>query len=331
MGQSSNDIIPTTLHIAAAESIQADLIPALTRLRAALAAKSREFDSIVKIGRTHLQDAVPVRLGQEFSGYAAQIRHGIRRVSEARNALHELALGGTAVGTGLNARRDFAPAVIRRVSKETGIGFRQAENLFEALAAKDAVVESSGAVRTVAVSLTKIANDIRWLGSGPRCGIGEIILPDLQPGSSIMPGEVNPVMPEMMLMVCAHVIGNDVSVTIGGISGNFELNVMKPVIAYNHLQSIDIMTRACIAFTDRCVTGLKANKERCEELIEKSLAMCTALAPKIGYDGAAAIAKESARTGKPVRQIAREKKAMSESDLKRILDPRRMTYPGIPS
>jgi len=330
MGQSSNDIIPTAIHIAAAESIQGDLIPALERLHQALAAKSREFDSVVKIGRTHLQDAVPVRLGQEFSGYAAQVKQGLRRVRTAQMALRELALGGTAVGTGLNARPDFAPAVIRRISKETGIAFRQAENLFEALASKDAVVEASGAVRTVAASLTKIANDIRWLGSGPRCGIGELILQDLQPGSSIMPGKVNPVMPEMMLMVCAHVIGNDAAVTVGGLSGNFELNVMKPVMAYNLLQSIEILAHASDAFTTRCVRTLRANKERCAELIEKSLAMCTALAPKIGYDAAAAIAKESYKTGKTVREIAREKRLMSDRELDRILDARRMTHPGIP-
>ncbi|MBI4179529.1 class II fumarate hydratase, partial [bacterium] len=331
MGQSSNDIIPTVIHIAAAEAIQRDLAPALEWLQQELAKKARAFDSIVKIGRTHLQDAVPVRLGQEFSGYGAQVKYGIRRILAAQAALSELALGGTAVGTGLNARPDFAPAVIRRVSAETGIRFRQARNLFEALAAKDAVVEASGAVRTVAVSLTKIANDVRWLGSGPRCGIGEILLPDLQPGSSIMPGKVNPVMPEMLLMVCAHVIGNDVTVTWGGQAGNFELNVMKPVMAYNLLQSIEILSRGSAAFADKCVNGLTANRERCEELIEKSLAMCTALAPKIGYDAAAAIAKESYKTGKTVREIARERRIMSEKDLTRILDAKRMTRPGVPA
>ncbi len=330
MGQSSNDIIPTAMHIAAADAVQNDLEPALEELHAALAAKAHEFDGVVKIGRTHLQDAVPVRLGQEFSGYAAQIKQGLRRIRTAQKSLFDLALGGTAVGTGLNARPDFAPAVIRRIARETKIPFHQAENLFEALAAKDAVVEVSGALKTIAVSLTKIANDVRWLGSGPRCGIGEISLPDLQPGSSIMPGKVNPVMPEMMLMVCAHVIGNDVAVTVGGRDGNFELNVMKPMMAYNLLQSIEILSNAMRAFSTRCVQGLKANRERCEELIEKSLAMCTALAPKIGYDAAAAIAKESHKTGKTVRQIAREKKLMPDRELDRILNAKRMTYPGIP-
>ena len=324
-GQSSNDIIPTVIHIAALEAVEKDLLPALKKLHAALDAKAKAFDKVVKIGRTHLADAVPVRLGQEFGGYAAQVKHGIRRVEAAREGLRELALGGTAVGTGLNAAPGFAPAVIAKVSQATGVPFRQAGNLFEALAAKDACVEMSGALKTVAVSLIKIANDVRWLGSGPRCGIGEILIPDLQPGSSIMPAKVNPVMSEMLMMVGAQVIGNDAAIAVGGLSGNFELNVMKPVIARNLLESIDILAHGAEAFADKCVAGLQANEARCREMIEQSLAMCTALAPKIGYDAAAAIAKEAYKTGKTVREVAKAKKLMPEAELEKLLDPWRMT------
>ncbi|MBI3071756.1 MAG: class II fumarate hydratase [Deltaproteobacteria bacterium] len=324
-GQSSNDIIPTAIHIAAAEAVERDLLPALRDLAAALWEKAKAFDDVVKIGRTHLMDAVPVRLGQEFSGYATQVQNGVRRVEAARAALTELALGGTAVGTGLNAEPGFAAKVIEKISAWTSVAFKQAPNLFEALAARDAEVEMSGALRSVAVSLIKVANDIRWLGSGPRCGIGEILIPDLQPGSSIMPGKVNPVMSEMMMMVCAQVIGNDAAIAVGGQHGNFELNVMKPMIAYNLLQSIEILGRAASTFAARCVRGLDANRARCEEMIEKSLAMVTALAPKIGYDVAAQIAKESLKTGKTVRTLATEKKVLPPDELTRLLDARRQT------
>ncbi|MBI3016180.1 MAG: class II fumarate hydratase [Candidatus Tectomicrobia bacterium] len=330
MGQSSNDVIPTAIHVAALEAIERDLLPALAEMRDALEEKSRAFDSIVKIGRTHLQDAVPVRLGQEFGGYAAMIREGIRRVHSCREGLRELALGGTAVGTGLNAEPGFSEAVIARISEDTRIVFRQAANLFEALGARDAVVEASGALKCVGCSLMKIANDIRWLGSGPRCGIGEILIPDLQPGSSIMPGKVNPVMPEMLTMVAAQVIGNDAAITIGGQGGNFELNVYMPVMGYNLLQSIELLARGTRTFTSRCIRGLEANRQRCEEMVEKSLAMCTALAPRIGYDAAAAIAKEAYTSGRTVREVAREKRVLPEDELNAVLDPRRMTEPGIP-
>ena len=327
-GQSSNDVMPSVLNIASLEAIERDLLPALEGLRGALKQKEKAFDPIVKIGRTHLADAVPIRLGQEFSGYAQQVAAGISRIEGTRARLAELALGGTAVGTGLNAEPGFAEAVIARVVKETGLPFRSAPNRFEALAARDAAVETSGALKTVAVSLIKIANDIRWLGSGPRCGIGEIKLPDLQPGSSIMPGKVNPVMCEMLIMVCAQVIGNDAAITVGGLSGNFELNVMIPLITHNLLQSIDLLARSTAAFTERCVTGLEADAVRCREMVERSLAMCTALVPKIGYDAAAGIAKEAYRTGRTVREVVREKRLMTDEELDRLLDPQHMTGPA---
>src|SRR5262245_24797234 len=295
-GQSSNDVIPTAIHVSAYAAIAEDLEPALARLEQALAAKAREFDDVVKIGRTHLQDAVPVRLGQDFSGFAQQIANGRERLRSVKPRLAELALGGTAVGTGLNAPEGFADAVIARMAKRSGHAFVPARNRFEALAAKDAAVETSGALKTIAVSLTKIANDLRWLASGPRCGIGEIGLPSLQPGSSIMPGKVNPVIPEMTLLVAAQVMGNDVTITVGGAGGNFELNVMMPVIAYNLLQSIHLLTSAANLLVERCVAGITANRERCKELVELSLAMVTSLAPLIGYDAAAGIAKESVAT-----------------------------------
>lgn len=324
-GQSSNDIIPTVMHIATAEAIDKDLKPALEEFQKALDDKAVKFDSIVKIGRTHLQDAVPVRLGQEFSGYSAQAQNGLRRLASVMHPLCELALGGTAVGTGLNADPKFAPAVIKLVAQETGIPLKQAPNLFEALAGRDAMVEASGALRTLAVSLIKIANDIRWLGSGPRCGLGELKLPDLQPGSSIMPGKVNPVMSEMMMMVGAQVLGNDASVAFAGTTGSFELNVMKPVIAYNVLQSIEILSQALTTFSQKCLRDLEADEERCRDAVEKSLAMCTSLAPEIGYDAAAAIAKEAYSTGKTVREICIQKKILPLDKLEEILDARKMT------
>jgi fumarate hydratase class II len=325
MGQSSNDVFPTAVHIAAAEAMERDLIPALEALEAALAAKARTFDHVVKIGRTHLMDAVPVRLGQEFSGYAQMVANSVRRVRAATKAVSELALGGTAVGTGLNSEPSFAPAVIHIIAKEIGVPLRQAPNLFEALSARDGLVEASGALRSTAVSLTKVANDIRWLGSGPRCGIGEIHLPDLQPGSSIMPGKVNPVMSEMLLMICAQVIGNDAAIGWGGAAGNFELNVMIPVMAYNLLHGIGILANGARLFASRCVEGLEANEDRCEALVEQSLAMVTALNERIGYDAAAAIAKESVKTGKTVRELCLEKKVLPPDELAQLLDARAMT------
>jgi fumarate hydratase class II len=326
MGQSSNDVFPTAVHVAAAEALERDLIPCMEALEGALAGKAKAFDHVVKIGRTHLQDAVPIRLGQELSGYTQQVTNSIRRVRGACGALGELALGGTAVGTGLGAEPDFAHKVIVILSHEAGMRFRQAPNLFEALAARDGLVEASGALRSAAVSLTKIANDVRWLGSGPRCGIGEIALPDLQPGSSIMPGKVNPVMPEMMLMVAAQVVGNDATIGWGGaVGGSFELNVMIPVMAYNLLHSINILTSACRLFASRCIEGLEANQERCNAMVEQSLAMVTALTPRIGYDAAAAIAHEALATGKTVRQLCVEKNVLPPDELERLLDPRAMT------
>ena len=330
LGQSSNDVIPTAIHIAASEVIERQLLPALTRLHRALARKAKEFDAIVKIGRTHLQDATPVRLGQEFGGYARQIELGIARMRRAQEALSEVALGGTAVGTGLNCHPDFSSKVMSIIAQETSCRFREATNHFEAQSTQDSLVEASGELRTLAVSLMKIANDIRWLGSGPRCGLGEIHLPETQPGSSIMPGKVNPVIAESVTMVCAQVIGNDVTVTMGGQAGNFELIVMLPVMAYNLLQSIELLGTASNNFAAKCIEGITANEERCQSLIEESLAMCTALAPEIGYEAAAKLAKEAFRSGKTVRQVAKDQNVLPEKRLDELLDPWRMTEPGGP-
>ena len=326
-GQSSNDVIPTAIHIAALEAIETKLLPALQRLHQGLDAKAKEFDPIVKIGRTHLQDATPIRLGQEFSGYASMIEHGIARVRHAAEGLAELALGGTAVGTGINMHPRFAQGVIERINRETGLNFYEAKNHFEAQGARDAIVEASGSLKTVATSFMKIANDIRWLGSGPRCGIGELLIPATQPGSSIMPGKVNPVMSESVMMVCAQVMGNDTTITICGQHGNFELNVMMPVMAYNLLQSIELLASSADNFNEKCVQGLEANRERAEGLIEQSLAMCTALAPIIGYDQAADIAKEAYASGRTVREVALEKKVLPPDELDRVLDPMSQTEP----
>jgi len=328
MGQSSNDVIPSAIQISAAEELKNHLAPALEKLAGALEAKTKEFWDIIKIGRTHLMDATPVRLGQEFSGYAQQVAYGRKRVDKAIEVLRELALGGTAVGTGLNRHLEFPGKVMHHLEQRTGIAFYEAKNHFEAQGSKDAVVEASGDLKAIAVSLFKIANDIRLLGSGPRCGIGEIQLPATQPGSSIMPGKVNPVMSESMMMVCAQVFGNDTCITWAGANGNFELNVMMPVMAHALLESIRLLANAANAFTEKCVTGIVANKERCRELVELSMAMVTSLAPKIGYDRAAEIAKESAKTGKTVREICQAKKILPESELNRILDPVAMTEPG---
>jgi fumarate hydratase class II len=328
MEQSSNDVIPTAMHVSAAMAIKQDLAPALEYLAAALRKKADQYDKVLKIGRTHLQDATPIRLGQELGGYAQQAKLGAARCARAVAALRELPLGGTAVGTGINSHPEFAGRAIAAISKMTGIEFVEAANHFEAQAAKDAIVEVSGLVKAIAISLTKIANDIRWLASGPRCGIGEISVPSTQPGSSIMPGKVNPVMSEMLLQVAAQVIGNDATVAwSAAIGGNFELNVAMPVMAFNLLQSIELLAKGARVFADRCVEGLEANVKRCEELVEQSLAMCTSLAPAIGYDKAAEIAKESFKTGKTVRQIAIEKKVLGEAELNKALDAMRMTRP----
>src|SRR3984893_1458671 len=328
MGQSSNDVIPSAIHISGAEQLKNCLMPALEKLRDAFEAKAKEFWDIIKIGRTHLMDATPVRLGQEFSGYAQQVAYGKERAQKAMEVLRELALGGTAVGTGLNRHVDFPGKVMRHIEQRTGIKFYEAKNHFEAQGGKDAVVEASGQLKTIAVSLFKIANDIRLLGSGPRCGIGEIQLPATQPGSSIMPGKVNPVMCEAMTMVCAEVFGNDTCITWAGANGHLELNVMMPVMAHDLLESIRLLANAVHVFREKCVAGIKANKTRCEELVELSMAMVTALAPKIGYDRAAEIAKESVQTGKTVRELCREKKILPEKELESALDPLSMTEPG---
>ncbi|PYR85579.1 MAG: aspartate ammonia-lyase [Acidobacteria bacterium] len=329
MGQSSNDVIPTAMHVAVLDSIEHRLIPALRKLQKALNLKAAEFDSVVKIGRTHLQDATPVRLGQEFGGYARQVRLGISRLEKLRETLGELPLGGTAVGTGINTHPKFAARAIHHLSKLTGLNLREAGDHFEAQSAKDSIVEASGTLKTIAVSLTKIASDIRLLASGPRCGIGEITLPETQPGSSIMPGKVNPVIAESVLMAAAQVIGNDLTITIGGQAGILELNVMMPVMAHNILESIRLLAASATNLSERCILGIQANKERCNELVEKSLAMCTALAPEIGYDAAASIAEEAYKTGQTVRQIATAKKILPAKRLREILDPLRMTKPGI--
>jgi fumarate hydratase class II len=327
-GQSSNDVIPTAIHIAALDGIVHGLIPALSELHAALSKKAEEFDAILKIGRTHLQDATPIRLGQEFTGYAGQIEHGLARLRAIEAHLGELPLGGTAVGTGINTHIEFARRTIAGIVSETKLNLREAANHFEAQGSIDAFVETSGALKTVAVSLIKIANDIRWLGSGPRCGLGEIKLPATQPGSSIMPGKVNPVMCEMVIQVGAQVIGNDAIVTFAGTFGNFELNTMLPVAGYNLLQAIELLTSASRVFARRCIAGLEANREKCEGNIEQSLAMCTALAPEIGYDNAAKIAKIAYETGRTVREVALEISGLEKRKLDELLDARSQTEPG---
>jgi fumarate hydratase class II len=320
LGQSSNDVIPSAIHISALTGIRRRLIPALRSLQEALEGKAREFASIRKIGRTHLRDAVPMTLGQEFSGYARQIEQSIRRIQGAEVGLSELALGGTAVGTGVNTHPEFAPRVILGLAEETGCPFKEASNHFEAQAAQDAAVETSGALKSLAVSLIKIANDIRWMSSGPRCGLGEIIIPSLQPGSSIMPGKVNPVIPEAVLQAAGQVIGNDAAITFAGQAGNFELNVMLPLIAYNLLQSIDLLQSAAVLLAEKCIQGIVADRERCASYLEQSLALATALAPVIGYEKAAAIAKEAHEQGKTVREVAIKNRVLPEHEVNRLLD-----------
>ncbi len=328
MGQSSNDVFPTAIHIAASLRLREALLPALANLHAALEAKAAEFDHIIKSGRTHLQDATPVRLGQEFGGYARQARLSVGRAEQAIQALRELPLGGTAVGTGLNRAPDFPAKVIADLNAALGADFVEAADHMEANAARDGVVEASGQLKTIAVSLTKIANDIRWMGSGPRNGLGEIRLPAVQPGSSIMPGKVNPVIAEALIQVAAQVIGNDAAITLGGLGGYFELNLMQPLMAYNLLNSIEWLANAVQVFSERCVAGIEADEERCRAMTEQSLAMATSLAPVIGYDQAAQISKEAHRTGKTVREVATEMGAVRPEVIERALDPWRMTQPG---
>jgi fumarate hydratase class II len=328
-GQSSNDVIPSAIHLAAYPAVVDDLLPEVEALAAALRSRAADFDDVVKVGRTHLQDAVPIRLGQEFSGYARQLVNAAERLRCTLPRLAELALGGTAVGTGLNAPPEFAERVIERLAERTGQPFVPAPDRFEALAARDAAVETSGALRGLAVALTKIANDLRWLGSGPRCGIGELRLPNLQPGSSIMPGKVNPVIAESVLMVAAQVVGNDATISLAGMSGNFELNVMMPVIAHNLLQSIQILTAACRALRTHCIDGLEADRERAREMVERSLSLATALAPRIGYDAAAEIAREAWKSGRTVREVALERGVFPADELDRVLDPRGQTEGGL--
>ena len=329
LGQSSNDVFPTSIHIAAVILIRRELIPALRDLHKALKQKAKAFHSILKIGRTHLQDATPLRLGQEFGGYARQAELSIRRLENVLFSLSELPLGGTAVGTGINTHPRFARKVIAIINKKTGHRFREAADHFEAQGARDGLVEAGAVLKTLAVSMIKIANDIRWMGSGPRCGIGEIHLPDTQPGSSIMPGKVNPVIAESLVQVCVQVIGNDAAIALGGLSGNFELNVMMPVMAYNVHQSITLLARGVANFSKRCLQGLEADRERCEEMIEKSLALVTALTPRIGYDRAARLAKKAYDQRRTIREVVEEENILSREELSRILDPRSMISPGL--
>ena len=328
MGQSSNDSFPTAMHIAAADEILRGLIPALEHLRTALDAKADAFQDIVKIGRTHLQDATPLTLGQEFSGYAAQVSYGIGRVKGSLPQLYRLAQGGTAVGTGLNARPGFAEAFAEEVAAFTGLPFVTAENKFEALATHDSLVDVHGHLNTLAVSLMKIANDIRLLGSGPRSGIGELSLPENEPGSSIMPGKVNPTQSEAMTMVCAQVMGNHTTVTVAGATGHFELNVFKPVIAYNVLQSIRLLTDAAMSFTDNCVVGIEANRDRIARLVSDSLMLVTALNPHIGYDNAAKIAKKAHKEGTSLKEAGRELGLLTDEQFDQWVRPERMVGPG---
>jgi fumarate hydratase class II len=327
--QSSNDVIPTAIHVAAVAAIREDLVPALERLAGSLEAKATEFEDVVKSGRTHLMDATPVTLGQEFGGWATQIRKGVERLAKVLPELEELALGGTAVGTGINAPSGFAAAVIQLMSERTDFPFREAEDHFEAQGGKDAVVMASGALKTIAVSMFKIANDIRFLGSGPTSGLAEIRIPDLQPGSSIMPGKVNPVMSEMVMQVAAQVVGDDATITWSGANGNFELNVMMPVLAHNLLESIGLLGAAASTFAARCVDGIEVNDERVRELLERNAVIVTALNPHIGYDNGARIVKEAVATGRSVRELVLEAGLMSEEELDTALDLKKMTEGGV--
>ena len=326
MGQSSNDVFPSAVHLATLEQLTHDLLPALDRLASSLEAKAREFDDVVKSGRTHWMDAVPVTLGQEFAGYAAQVRQGQKRVEATLGRVGQIPLGGTAVGTGLNTHPEFADRVRRLLSEETGLEINPPADPFESQAARDALVEASGALKTVAVSLTKIANDLRFMGSGPRAGLSELFLPELQKGSSIMPGKVNPVIPEVVTQVAAQVIGNDTAITIGGMNGHFELNVYVPLIARNLLASIGLLSSASRLLADKCVDGIQANREQAERYAELTLSAATALNPYIGYDRASEIVKEAAETGRSLREVAREQ-GVEDSVLDEALDYRRMAKP----
>jgi fumarate hydratase class II len=326
MGQSSNDVFPSAVHLAALDEITNDLLPAMETLAGSLEAKAKEFDDVVKSGRTHWMDAVPVTLGQEFSGYAAQVRQGIARVKDALPRLGQIPLGGTATGTGLNTHPEFAARVREKLVADTGLPIAGPADPFEAQAARDGIVEASGALKTVAVSLTKVANDVRYLGSGPRAGLAEIMLPELQKGSSIMPGKVNPVMPEVVTQVAAQVIGNDQAIAIGGMQGHFELNVFVPLLAKNILESVKLLASACRLFAEKCVDGIEANREQCERYAELTLSAATALNPYIGYDKAAEIVKEAASSGRSLREVARDK-GVDESILDEALDYRAMAKP----
>jgi fumarate hydratase, class II len=326
MGQSSNDVFPSAVHLAALDQLTHDLLPALEQLANSLGLKSQEFDDVVKSGRTHLMDAVPVTLGQEFSGYAAQVRQGADRVRDTLERVGQIPLGGTAVGTGLNTHPEFAERVRRRLIDETELPIGPPADPFEAQAARDSLVEASGALKTVAVSLTKIANDLRLMGSGPRAGLAEIFLPELQKGSSIMPGKVNPVIPEVVTQVAAQVIGNDQAIAVGGMQGHFELNVFVPVIARNLLHSIRLLAAASRLLAEKCVDGIEANRENAERYAELTLSAATALNPYLGYDRVAEIVKTAATTGRPLREVAREA-GVSEEILDRALDYRRMAKP----
>jgi fumarate hydratase class II len=336
--QSSNCVIPTAIHLAALHGIDHDLLPAISELATGLSQKATEFKNVLKTGRTHLQDAVPIMLGQEFSGWSSQLLHGLKRLRRSREDLLELPIGGTALGTGLNGHPEFASRICKRLSETSTQGVRPADNVFEAMASRDAIVEVSGTLKTIAVSLIKIASDIRLLSSGPRTGLGEISIPALQPGSSIMPGKVNPVMPEMMIQVCAQVIGNDAAITLGGLLGQLDLNVMMPLMAHNLLQSISILSTACRAFHQQCVSsgpeitglpgnarGIVANSDRCRQLVELSLMPVTALVPRLGYHVCAALAAEATQTGKTIRQLVQEKNLLTAAEADSLLDLTAMT------
>jgi fumarate hydratase class II len=328
LGQSSNDVIPSVIQLAALIAIKEDLIPALQNLREELKKKSDEFWPVIKTGRTHLQDATPIRLGQEFLGFAGQAEYGIRRLQRAQEALAEVALGGTAVGTGVNTHPEFSRRTCQAISETAGVEIRETGNHFQAQSSLDSVVEASGQLKTIAISLHKIANDIRFLGCGPRAGIGEIVLPEVQPGSSIMPGKINPVIAESMIQVAAQVVGNDATVALAGQGGYFELNTMMPVAAYNLLQSISLLAASANNFADQCVSGIQATQVG-PQMVERGLMLGTALTPAIGYDAAAAIAKRASATGRTIREVAREETELSDQELEALLDPAEMTRPGL--
>ena len=328
MGQSSNDVIPTAIHLAALLSIKEDLVPGLESLATELESKSREFWPIIKTGRTHLQDATPVRLGQEFLGYAGQARYSIQRLQRAQEALAEVALGGTAVGTGVNTHPEFSTRTCAAASEAAGVEIRESRNHFQAQSSLDALVEASGELKTIAISLHKVANDIRFIASGPRAGLGEISLPEVQPGSSIMPGKINPVIAESVIQVVAQVVGNDAAVTLAGQGGYFELNTMMPVAAHNLLESISLLAASANNFADQCVKGIEATAVGAQ-MVERGLMLGTALVPAIGYDAAASIAKDAAATGRTIRETASEKTELSDAELDELLDPEAMTEPGV--